>query len=456
MRYDKPDLNTSLAKFTYNGQELPGEPISEEFLMPGSRIRLGTREKIHAPVFWNPEDARHLTTPNIAVVGGNDMDNSQMIQSIALQLLRQKSQSGEPIDLLLFDGLDGYNESRTSFVDTIGARVIRLHKLPLNPFNLRDLERKPQLHTHSAMAFADSLARAYDLGSLQKSILVQSIVAAYAAKGISSDPLSWDLPAPTLEDVYEEYNSRPRSQRSDDLDRAMESLALLDLFDCETPEDLPLYDRIQGPVILDMSGYPDAAKHFALSVLLEILFAQMRCRERTVGHNLRKMILIDNVDFLLSAGCPGLEGLLSQGRDFGLGLLLAAHSLDVFQEKSIDCLKWIPAWILHNVEDLRKKELEILLQMDIHDSSLERLYQESRRLRHLHSLICLSGHEPVLAEDLPFYEIVGDTAQSYLLQTTVQEPEPLAGMPLLDSTDPDTLVTLDEEIPGLMDIFEGL
>lgn len=436
-----------------------GEPeeAPEEDYPTGIRIRLGTQKKSREPVYWTPEDARRLATANIAVIGSEDTGNTQMVQSIAIQLLRQKAQAGEPMGILLFDGLDDYSESHTAFVDATGARVLRLHQLPLNPFSLRGLERKPQLHVHTAIVFADALARAYGLSALQKSTLVQAVLAAYEKRGITSDPLTWNLRAPSFEDVYAEYTSRPQSQRSDALVQVMESLSLLDLFDPNAPDDTSLYDLIHGTVILDMSGYPETLKHFALDILLEMLYAQMCGRERTVNRGLQKMVLIDNANALLHTGCPGLEGLLTQGREFGLGLLLSAQSLDAFQRDGFDYCKWIRAWILHNVEDLRKADLEFLLQIDIHDSALERLYQESRHLRKLHSLIHISAEEPVLAEDLPFYEISRDAAQSYLTWDA-EEPdlEPLAGMPLLDTSSPDTLVTLDEIPSGPMGILDNL
>ena len=74
-------------------------------------------------------------------------------------LERQKAQAGEPLGILICNGMDDYTESRSTFAEAIGARGMRLHKLPMNPFSLRGLERRPQLHTHTAMTFADALAR---------------------------------------------------------------------------------------------------------------------------------------------------------------------------------------------------------------------------------------------------------------------------------------------------------
>lgn len=422
----------------------------------GARIRLGTQIKSTKPVYWMPEDAR-FPAANLAVVGTEDMRNTQMVHSVAIQLLRQKAQSGDPMDLLLFEGMDNSGDSRTNFPEIANARVLRLHNLPFNPLSLSGLEQKPQLHTHIAMLFADSLARAYGLSALDKSTLVQSIISAYTSRGITSDPLTWNLPAPGLEDVYETYCARPQSQRSDTLAQVLESLSALKLFDSALTSEESLLDALRGTVMIDMSGYPEALKHFSMDIMLEVLWEQIHRRKRTPGSGLRNMILMDNVSPLLTAGSPALEKFLTQGQECGAGVLLSVQSLEVFQTNFLDCRQCIPAWILHNVQDLRKSDLELLLEMDIHDSELERLYQESRHLDRFHSLICLINQEPLLAKDLPFYEIAGDTAQSYLISDrSAPEPEFLAGMPLLDFDNLDALGTLDDEVTGPMGIFDGL
>lgn len=432
---------------------VPEEPAEsrEGQNLKGTRVRLGTIRETGEPVYWTPEDTERLATANMAVIGGSDTGNTQMMESVTVQLLRQKAEAGEEIGILVFDGMGEYTESRTDFLEATGARVMRLRRMPLNPFSLRGLERKPQLHTHTAMTFADALARAYGLGALQKSTLVQSILAAYAARSITSDPVTWDLPAPTFEDVYEEYCSRPLAQRSDALAQVMESLSLFDLFDPEAQETT-LFEMLRGTLVVDMSGYPEELQRFAVGVLLEMLYAQMCASRRSLGRRLRKLILVDDADALLAAGSCGLEGLLTQGREFGVALLLSAQSVEGFRGDNFDFRKWVRTWVIHNVESLRKADLEFLLQMDIYDSALERLYHASRRLQKLHSLIRIGTETPVLAEDLPFYEIAGDVAQSYLIQDRVDpEPEPLAGMPLLDTKHLDSLVTLEDLPAGPME-----
>jgi DNA phosphorothioation-dependent restriction protein DptH len=222
--------------------------------LKGMRIRLGTQRKNGEAVFWTPEDSRRVFTPNAAVTGGADTGNTQVMKSIALQFLRQRQGEKGDTGLLILDWDGDYDESKTDFLEATGARVRKLQKLPLNPFSLKHLERNPQLPVHTAMDFADILVRAYGLGPLQRSTLANSVVSAYAAKGITSNPLSWDLPAPTFSDVYEEYCSRPQAQRSEDLSAVMDSLAAFELFDPESAEGTTLVDMFRGTVVIDMSG----------------------------------------------------------------------------------------------------------------------------------------------------------------------------------------------------------
>ena len=421
------------------------------------RIRLGTHLITAEPVYWLPEDTRFPAAANLAVVGAGRTGNTQMLFSAAIQLLRQKEQAGEPLGLLLVDGLEDYNDSRGNFLELTEARTLRLHKLPFHPLRLSGLEQKPQLHTQTAMVFADTLARSYGLSPLEKSTLVQSVIAAYASVGITSDPLTWNRKAPSLEDVYEAYRARPQGQRSETVVHILDSLSTMELFDPDADGETPLLERLQGTVVLDMSGYPEALKYFVLRILLVTVWSQIPSRQRTLDRKLRNMILIDHADRLFSAGNSGLECLLTQGWEYGVGLMLSAQSMEIFQANDFDCRKWIRAWVLHNAADLQKTDLEFLLQMDIPDSELARLYQTSTQLPKLHSLIFLGTEDPVLAEDLPFFEIAGDDRQSYLIpEHTEPEPEPLAGMPLLDFNNLDALSSPEDDFIGPMGIFDNL
>ena len=435
-----PELEVRLAEDGQNAQETD---------MKGIRIRLGTHRKSKEPIYWTPEDTARMATPNLAVIGGADTGNTQVMKSIALQFLRQRENMPEDTGLLILDWNGDYDESKMDFMEATGARVRKLQNLHLDPFSLRQLERKPQLHMHRAMSFADTLARSYGLGPLQKSILVQSVVAAYEAKGITSDPLTWDRPAPSFADVYEEYNARPQAQRNDTLSRIMESLVSFELFDSDLPERTTPMEMLRGTVVIDMSGYPGEVQSFAAGIMLEQLYAQMCGSRRRPSGYVTKMLMIDEADPLLAVGSPGLDGILRRSREHGLAVVLAVQSPVAFCGEGFDWCQTIRSWIIHNAEELYKPELEVLLQLDSYESAAERLYQSVKRQQKLESLIRIGTEEPVPAEDLAFYEIVRDQTQSYL-KTHSQEMNtmPLEGMPLLDMGHLD-VVDIPDDIPAL-------
>lgn len=413
--------------------------------MKGIRIRLGTRFKSREPIYWTPEDPERVSTPNLAVIGGADTGNTQVMKSIALQFLRQREGMDGDTGLLILDWMGDYDESKTDFMEATGARVRKLQKLPLDPFSLRQLERKPQLQVHRAMAFADTLVRAFGLGPLQKSILVQAVVAAYEAKGITSDPLTWDRTAPGFAEVYEEYTSRPQSQRNDSLSQVMESLTAYELFDSQLPERTTTLEPFRGTMVIDMSGYPRELQRFAAGIMLEQLYAQMCGSRRRPTGAVSKMLMIDEADPLLEMGCPGLEGILRRSREYGLGVVLAAGSPVHFCGDRFDWQQVIRTWIVHNAEELYKPELENLLRLDTFEMGGERLYQWVKHQQKLQSLIRVGTEEPMQSEDLPFYEVVRDTRQSYLKEPRQEvRTLPLEGMPLLDVANLDTVDALEE------------
>ena len=421
--------------------------------LKGIRIRLGTDRKTGLGIFWTPEDSERVSCPNAAVIGGADTGNTQVMKSIVVQFLRQRAERSGETGVLIFDWMGDYDESKNDFMEVTGARVRRLQKLPLNPFSLHRLERKPQLHTHVAMSFADTLARAYGLGALPKSILVQSVVAAYAAKGITADPLTWDRPAPTFADVYEEYTARPQTQRSDVLNPVMESISAFELFDENPPETLTIHQLLRGTVVIDMAGYPQELRSFAAGIMLEQLYGQMCSTDRAVNQELTKLVLIDEADPLLAMGCPGLEGILRRSREYGIAVVLAAMSPAHFTNGSFDWWKVIRTWVIHNAEDLYKGDLESLLQMDTFDLGLEKLYQTVKRQQKLQSLIRIGAEEPISAEDLPFYEIIRDTTQNYLKENRPEtRSQPLEGMPLLDAAHLDPVDVFDDLPAGLEEL----
>lgn len=439
MRREMPDLRSFMPK-------LFSKPVEEPTETDNPKIRLGTNRRTGEPIYWMPWEREQM---HACVLGAPGTGKTQLIKSVIVQLLRQRRDMG----ILVLDFKGDYNESKPEFVEVTGAKVRKIYQLSLNPFDLRNVEPRPQLHVHTAMNFADAMAGSYNLDPIQKSTLVQSVMAAYAHCGITEEPETWNLPAPTFAQVCREYRERPSSQHNDSLEHILDYLLAMDLFAGEFQGD-DRYSSFQGVAVLDLSGYSEPIKNLAAMVILEKFSNRMAGAQPE--QELRKLVLVDEADDILSRGCPVLKRIIQEGKDRGVGVMLSARYPDFLKNMGFDCRDHMHLWLVHHVEELRKSELEYLLRADAFDNRVEMLHQTLRRLERNECLV-LGDREPVCMENLPFHDISTDTAQTYLRELP-QEPEEelMAGMPELDVFHLEAF-DLEEDVQlETLDIFEEM
>lgn len=439
MKREMPDLRSFMSSVFSK----PEKNVTET---ENPKIRLGTNQKTGEPIYWMPWDGTQM---HACVLGAPGTGKTQLIQSVIVQLLRQHRDMG----ILVLDFKGDYNESRPGFVEVTQARVLKIHHLSLNPFDLRDMEQVPQLHVHTAMNFADAMAGSYNLDPIQKSTLVQSVMAAYAECGITEDPRTWSRTAPTFAQVVREYQERPSSQHNDSLEHILENLAAMELFSGEG-DGMDRYGSFRGVAVLDLSGYADPVKNLAAMVILGKFCDRMAGSAPAEG--LEKLVLVDEADDILSRGCPVLKRIIQEGKDQGVGVMLSARHPDFLRTMGFDCRDHIRLWLVHYLEELRRADLEYILRAEPFDNRVEQLYQHIRRMEQ-HESALLSQGEPVPMENLPFRDISADTAQTYLNQVDPeQEEDLLAGMPELDVSHLEAF-DLEEDIQlETLDIFEEM
>ena len=441
MKREMPDLRSFMPKLFSKPEENVPETDSP-------KIRLGTNQKTGEPLYWMPWEKDQM---HACVLGAPGTGKTQLIKSVIVQLLRQHRSMG----ILVLDFKGDYNESKPEFVEVAQAKVRKIHQLSLNPFGLGGMQQRPQLHVHTAMNFADAMAASYNLDPIQKSTLVQSVMAAYARCGINEDPETWSRPVPTFAQVYREYLDRPSTQHNDSLEHIMDSLSALELFEEQGDDDADRYQTFQGVAVLDLSGYSEPVKNLAAMLLLSKFCDRMTVSQREQG--LEKLVLVDEADDILSRGCPVLNRIIREGRDQGVGVMLSARYPDFLQTMGFDCRSYIQLWLLHYVEELRKSELEYILRAEPFDPSVDQLYHSLRQLERNESMLRLGDEEPILMENLPFHDISTDTEQTYLRRESPEPEEDIfAGMRELDVAHLEVF-DLDEEIQlETLDIFEEM
>ena len=71
-------------------------------------------------------------------------------------------------------------------------------------------------------------------------------------------------------------------------------------------------------------------------------------------------LLVDEADNIMKYEFPVLNNLLLQGREFGVGIILASQFLTHFKTKNVDYREPLLTWFLHKVPHVDEKELQAL------------------------------------------------------------------------------------------------
>lgn len=372
-------------------------------------ILFGTKED-ETPVYWHPNDTNELFHTNTGIIGTMGTGKTQFTKSVITQMYCRQSSNfgGHKLGILIFDYKGDYNESKADFVSATNARILKPYRLPYNPFSLIGLKDKPQLPVHVANTFADTISKIYKLGSKQFAALLHCITEAYKRKGIvSSNRETWKYQAPVFEDVYRVYSENEEIKKFDSLYAVMEKLHQFEIFEDEPFCTQSLFELLSGVVVIDLSGYDEDIQSLIVAITLELFYSQMlnagSSQMDGQYRQLTKLILVDEADNFMSEGFPALKKIMKEGREFGVGTILSTQFLKHFGTGTDDYSKYILTWVVHNVADLRRSDVEFVFGSD---SDAERLFQDIKSLPKHHSIARIgNGREPVYFEDKAFWTL---------------------------------------------------
>ena len=380
------------------------------------------------PVCWYPNDTARIFHPNMGIIGTMGTGKTQMTKSLVTQLCRQQPNNfdGHPLGILIFDYKGDYNETKPDFVQAAGARVLKPYHLPFNPFSLQGVRRKPQLPIHTANAFTDIIARIYGLGPKQSATLLRCIVSAYQSCGIeSSDPSTWDRTAPTFEQVYQVYADDESIKKNDSLYAAMDKLFQFQVLEGDPDCTSSLFGLLRGVVVIDLSGYDTDIQNLIVAITLELFYSQMQnTGSSQVDRDFRQLtrfILVDEADNFMSQNFPALKRIMKEGREFGVGTILSTQFLRHFGSGDDDYSSYILTWVVHNVSDLKRSDIDFVFKSSADPEVSEQLYQGIKAIGKHQSIVKAGNAAATAVQDMPFWQIAGDEEQSYLPPCEISE-----------------------------------
>lgn len=395
--------------------EVPAEPVELQGMeiLFGHHLDSADENGNPVPLLWTPNDTTAVFHTNTGIIGTMGTGKTQFTKSLITQLYREQHRNfdGSPMGILIFDYKGDYNSSKADFVRATNATVLQPYQLPFNPLALvKPRVFRPRLPVHTANAFKDTLSKVYRLGPKQQTSLASCIMEAYKQCGImADDPATWSNTAPTFEMVNEIYEANEELSKNDSLAAAMQKLSLFQLFESNPYRTTSLFELLKGVVVIDLSGYDSDIQSLVVAITLDQFYAQMHAKgsSATDGHlrQLTKIILVDEADNFMREDFPALKKIMKEGREFGVGTILSTQFLDHFVTGEDNYSRYILTWVVHNVADLKKNDVEYIFKVKAGSPEATEIYDAIKASDRFQSTVKI-GNAPVCRiRDKAFFEL---------------------------------------------------
>ncbi len=388
--------------------EQKSQTLSEPALAPAESIQivLGSTQSGRRSIIFEPNNTRRVSHPNMAIIGTMGTGKTQLARSVIAQFSKETHHNvgQSPIGMLIFDYKGDYKDD--IFLNAVGGESYR-YNFPFNPLKLviTDDVAGMNLPAITADRLSDSFAKAYGLGLKQQSCIKQVIIETYADAGITRDPKTWNNTVPSMEQVIDKY-----FETYDANDKAyalFDKLRDYTIFASEPAECVSLFEWLDKVRVIDLTIYPDDTKKVIVSLILDLFYAEMQqlggSLQQDGFRELRAMIMVDEAHQFLKKDFNSLRKIISEGRMFGVGMILSSQNISDFRSTKEDYTSFILSWVIHHVNSISKSEITGIFGAS--DPHLER-YMEFINRACLFESVCKIGNQVEGIRDLPFFELI--------------------------------------------------
>jgi DNA sulfur modification protein DndE len=317
-----------LDKLPRTGRTLGSVPI--DAVVKPIALHVGDEVGTEEPVVCAINQA---TNPHMAVVGIPGSGKTQFVMKLLADIRTQHT----GVNFIFLDYAKGDVAGNQQFVETTGARVIRLPDtpLPLNPFVLASYDTTSI--RFAAEEKVESVHSYQALGAVQKGLLSRAIESAYVERE-AQEPSYPDFEAVHrhLLRIYEE-----EGRTEDTLTEVFRKLTTFHLFP-SLDDGSALVDALrEETLIVDLHALP-ALRELVAFCLIERLYRELKmCPDAPVdpksnARELRTLLVIDEAHNYLPRNNIFLEKLIREMRSKGLAVVLLSQSPDDFDQKHFD------------------------------------------------------------------------------------------------------------------------
>lgn len=370
------------------------------------KILVGHTQSGRREVVFEPNNTKMVSHPNMGIIGTMGTGKTQFARSVIAQFTKESIHNvgGKPVGMLVFDYKGDYKDKE--FLDAVGGTCYKFN-YPFNPLKLvvNDEVEGMNLPAITADRIADSFAKAYGLGLKQQSNIKQVIIDTYKDAGITKDPTTWKNPVPTMEQVIEKY-----FETYDANDKAFalfDKLRDYTIFTTDNSNCVSLFEWLNSVRVIDLTLYPDDTKKVIVSLILDLFYAEMRqlggSKQKDGFRELRAMIMVDEAHQFLKKDFNSFRSIISEGRMFGVGMILSTQNVSDFKTSKEDYSQFILSWVIHHVNSISKAEIANIFGAS--DPNSDRYMDFINRAK-LFESVCKIGSRVEGIRDLPFFELV--------------------------------------------------
>lgn len=370
------------------------------------KIIVGKSKVTKEDIMFEPNNTRLVSHPNMGIIGTMGTGKTQFARSVIAQFAKEDKHNigGKPVGMLVFDYKGDYKDK--GFLEAVGGTCYKFN-YPFNPLKLvvNDEVEGMNLPAITADRIADSFAKAYGLGLKQQSNIKQVIIDTYKDAGITKDPSSWGNTVPTMEQVIDKY-----FETYDANDKAFalfDKLRDYTIFTTDNSNCVSLFEWLNSVRVIDLTLYPDDTKKVIVSLILDLFYAEMRqlggSKQENGFRELRAMIMVDEAHQFLKKDFNSFRSIISEGRMFGVGMILSTQNVSDFKTSQEDYSQFILSWVIHHVNSISKAEIANIFGAS--DSNGDR-YMDFINKAKLFESVCKIGSMVEGIRDLPFFELV--------------------------------------------------
>ena len=400
------DAGTVISTDNQTKEDITSKDVFEHNGAQSIKILVGHTKSTNREVVFEPNNTKMVSHPNMGVIGTMGTGKTQFARSVIAQFSKESAHNvgDKPVGMLVFDYKGDYKDQE--FLNAVGGTCYKFN-YPFNPLKLvvNDQVEGMNLPAITADRIADSFAKAYGLGLKQQSNIKQVIIETYADAGITRDPSTWGNTVPTMEQVIEKY-----FETYDANDKAFalfDKLRDYTIFTTDNSNCVSLFEWLDSVRVIDLTLYPDDTKKVIVSLILDLFYAEMRqlggSKQENGFRELRAMIMVDEAHQFLKKDFNSFRSIISEGRMFGVGMILSTQNVSDFKTSKEDYSQFILSWVIHHVNSISKSEVASIFGAS--DQNGDK-YMDFINKAKLFESVCKIGSKVEGIRDVPFFELV--------------------------------------------------